>query len=123
MATKTFFLHQETQGTIAKEGRRSIIKLPEGSEIGLIGQVAEHPELVEVTWNGQSVWIFAIDFESRTKDDAAPSARAMSVGASAPNLESDITLAAPTETPASAETRTVRTPRVRRFNSAGRELF
>ncbi len=108
---------------MSKEGRRSIIKLPEGSEIGLIGQVTEHPELVEVTWNGQSVWIFAIDFESRTKDDADPSARAMSVGASAPNPESDITLAAPTETPATAENKTVRTPGVRRFNSAGRELL
>jgi hypothetical protein len=123
MATKTLLLHQETQGTMTEEGRRTIIKLPEGSEITLVGQVVEHPELVEVTWKGQSVWIFAIDFEARTKDDARPSARAMSVGADAPQPEADINLNASTETPASAEHRTVRTLRVRRFNSAGRELF
>ena len=108
---------------MTEEGRRTIIKLPEGSEVTLVGQVVEHPELVEVTWKGQSVWIFAIDFEARTKDDALPSVRAMSVGADAPIPEADINLNAPTETPASAEHRTVRTPRVRRFNSAGRELF
>src|SRR5579862_8943376 len=123
MATRTFLLHQETQGTMEGEGRRTIIKLPEGSEIVLVGQVVEHPELVEVTWKGQSVWIFAIDFEVRTKDDARPSTRAMSVGAGAPKPEAGINLNVPTENPASAERKTVRSPRVRRFNSAGRELF
>ncbi len=109
---------------MAGEGRRTIIKLPEGSEIVLVGQVVEHPELVEVTWKGQSVWIFAIDFEARTKDDAPPSTRAMSVGAGALKPEADINVNLPlTENPASAEHRTVRSPRVRRFNSAGRELF
>lgn len=123
MAAKTLLLHQETQGTMAEEGRRTIIKLPAGSEITLVGQVVEHPEMVEVTWKGQSVWIFAIDFAARTKDDVCPSALAMSVGGGAPQLEADINLNPSTETPASAEHRTVGTPRVRRFNSAGRELF
>ena len=123
MATKTLLLNQETQGTMAEEGRRTIIKLPEGSEITLVGQVVDHPEMVEVTWKGQSVWIFAIDFAARTKDDACPSARAMSVGAGAPKSEADIIVNVPTKTPASTDHRTVRTTRVRRFNSAGRELF
>jgi hypothetical protein len=108
---------------MAGEGRRTIIKLPEGSEIVLVGLVVEHPELVEVTWKGQSVWIFAVDFEARTEDHARPSTRAMSVGAGAPKPEADVNVNVPTANPASAERRTVRSPRVRRFNSAGRELF
>jgi hypothetical protein len=123
MATRTLLLHRETQGTVAEEDRRAIIKLPQGTEIALVGQVVEHPELVEVTWKGQSVWIFAIDFEARTKDDPPPSTRAMSAGVGGPKPEADINVNVPTETPASAEHRTVGSPRVRRFNSAGRELF
>ena len=69
MAIQSLRLNHETQGTVAEEGHRTIIKLPEGSEIAFVGQVAEHPELVEVSWKGQSVWIFAIDFETRTKEN------------------------------------------------------
>jgi hypothetical protein len=104
-------------------GRRTIIKLPEGSEITLVGQVVDHPEMVEVTWKGQSVWIFAIDFAARTEDVARPKTRAISVGAGAPKWEADIIVNVPTKTPAGTEHRTFRTTRVRRFNSAGRELF
>ena len=117
MATESLRLNQETQGTVAAEGHRRIIKLPEGSEIALVGQVAEHPELVEVSWKGQSVWIFAIDFEARTKEKTLT--RAASIGASGPESH----IKARTEAPASTVQNTLRTPRVRRFNSAGRELF
>ena len=123
MPTNSLRLSQETQGTVTGEGRRAIIKLPEGSEIALIGQVAEHPEMVEITWNAQSVWIFAIDFEARTKDDAHLLTRATSVGAGSPEPKPDINVNVRTEAPANIVQKTVPTPRVRRFNSAGRELF
>ena len=82
MPSKSVRLNQETQGTVAGEGHRTMVKLPEGSEIVLVGPVAGHPEMVEVRWDGQSVWLFAIDFEARTKfesptsEDTPPLARA-----------------------------------------------
>ena len=131
MSTKSLRLNQETQGTVAGEGHRSMVKLPEGSEIALVGPVVGHPEMVEVRWNGQSVWIFAIDFEARTKfeapdsDDRPPLARAKSVGAGTPEPEAHIIPNTPTEAkmPADTQQKTARTPRVRRFNAAGRELL
>ena len=116
MATKSLRLNQETSGTVVAEGRRTFVKLLEGSKIALIGPVAEHPEMVEVSWKGQSVWIFAIDFEARTKEETLT--KAASVGASGP--EPDIK--ARTEAPAKTAQNRTPTPRVRRFNSAGREL-
>ena len=116
MATKSLRLNQETPGTVAGEGHRGMVVLPEGCEIALVGQVAEYPEMVEVSWNGQAVWIFAIDFEARTKDDARPSTRATSVGGGTES-EAHIKLKIP------ANTQPAGTPRARRFNSAGRELF
>jgi hypothetical protein len=127
MPTKRVRLNQETQGTVAGEGHRTMVKLPEGSEIALVGPVAGHPEMVEVSWNGQSAWIFAIDFEARTNfeapnsGDRPPLARAKSVGAGTPEPEANT----PTEAkiPANTQHKTARTPRVRRFNAAGRELL
>ena len=52
MPTKNVRLNQETQGTVAGEGHRRMVMLPEGCEIALVGQVAGHPEMVEVSWNG-----------------------------------------------------------------------
>lgn len=121
MPTKNVRLNQETQGTVAGEGHRTMVKLPEGSEITLVGSVAEHPEMVEVRWDGQSVWLFAIDFKARTKfespssDDAPPLARATSVGAGTPEPGK-------AEAPTNTRRKTSGTPRVRRFNAAGREL-
>ena len=60
-------LNQETQGTVAEKGHRRTVILPEGCEIALLGHVAGHPEMVKVRWEGQTVWLFAIDFEARTK--------------------------------------------------------
>jgi hypothetical protein len=117
MATKSFRLNQETSGTVAAEGHRSFVKLPEGSEIALIGPVAEHPEMVEVSWQAQSIWIFAIDFEARTKEQALT--KAASVGAIEPGPDHK----ARTEAPAQTTQNLTSTPRVRRFNSAGRELL
>jgi hypothetical protein len=117
MATQSLRLNQETQGTVDEEGHRKIIRLPEGSQIALLGEVAEHPELVDVSWKGQSVRIFAIDFETRTKENALT--RAVSVGACGPVPS----IKARNEVTASTAQQPIRTPRVRRFNSAGRELF
>jgi hypothetical protein len=89
-----------------------MVVLPEGCEIALVGQVAEYPEMVEVSWNGQSVWVFAIDFEERTKDGASDEAS-----------KAAITMGTLTEAKMPANTQPARTPKVRRFNSAGRELF
>jgi hypothetical protein len=122
MATRSLRLNQETQGTVAGESRRKMVLLPEGSKIALIGQIAEHPEMVEVSWNGQSVRIFAIDFEARTKDDARPLAKATSVG-DRTESEAGIKLNTLIEPKIPANTPPARSPRVRRFNSAGRELF
>ena len=66
-----------------------MVVLPEGSEIAFVGQVAGNPEMVEVRWHGESVWLFAIDFEERAKfespsSDIPPLARAISVGAGRP---------------------------------------
>ena len=122
MPSKSVRLNQETQGTVAGEGHRTMVKLPEGCEIALVGPVAGHPEMVEVRWDGQSVWLFAIDFEARTNfesttsDDTPPLARATSVGAG--TLEPNNTQA-----PTNTRRKTAGTPRVRRFNAAGRELF
>jgi hypothetical protein len=104
-------------GDRAGESHREIVLLPEGSRIALVGPVAEHPEMVEVSWNEQAVWIFAIDFEARTKEGKLT--RAASVGVSGPELD----VKARTQAPASTAQNTIQTPRVRRFNSAGRELF
>ena len=112
MANKGLRLSQETQGTVAEGGHRTIVMLHEGSEIALVGQVAEHPEMVEVSWNGQSVWVFAIDFEERTKDEVSDEA-----SKAASELSTSIEVKMP------ATTQPAGTPRVRRFNSAGRELF
>src|SRR5665213_2191071 len=108
MATKSLRLNQETSGTVVANGRRTFVKLLEGSEIALLGPVAEHPEMVEVSWKGQSVWIFAIDFEARTKQETLT--KAASVGASGP--EPDIK--ARTEAPAKTAQNPNLTPRVRR---------
>ena len=116
MPTKSIRLNQETQGTVAGEGHRRMVVLPEGCEIALIGQVAGHPEMVKVRWDRQTVWLFAIDFEARTKfelpsnDEIPPLARATSVGAGTPE-------------PNKAQVPTALPPRVRRFNAAGRELL
>ena len=116
MPTKSIRLNQKTQGTAVGEGHRRMVVLPEGCEITLVGQVAGHPEMVEVRWDGQSVWLFAVDFEARTKFEAAgsedrpPLARATSAGAGASE-------------PNKAQVPTTLPPRVRRFNAAGRELF
>jgi hypothetical protein len=127
VATGSLRLRQETQGTVAEEGHRRIVKLPEGSEIAFVRSVAEHPEMVEVSWQGQSVWIFAVDFEARTKEDARPLTKAMSVGSNGPEpgTETDIKAHAPTgaRTPVNTEQKTAGAPTVRRFNSSGRELF
>ena len=122
MPSKSVRLNQETQGTVAGEGHRTMVKLPEGSEIVLVGPVAGHPEMVEVRWDGQSVWLFAIDFEARTNfesttsDDTPPLARATSVGAGTPEPNN-------AKSPNNARPKTAGTPRVRRFNAAGKELF
>lgn len=116
MATKSLHLNQETSGTVVAEGHRTFVKLPEGSEIALLGPVAEHPEMVEVSWKGQSVWIFAIDFEARTKEQALT--KAASAGAGGPEPDNK----ARTEAPAKSAHNPTPSPRVRRFNSAGREL-
>ena len=117
MATKSLRLNQETSGTVVAEGRRTFVKLLEGSKIALIGPVAEHPEMVEVSWKGQSVRIFAIDFEARTIEQALT--RAASVGASSAEPDNK----APSEAPAKTAQNPTPTPRIKRFNSAGRELF
>ena len=120
--TKSVRLNQETQGTVAGEGHRTMVKLPEGSEIALVGPAAEHPEMVEVSWKGQSVWLFAIDFEERTKfesptsDGTPPLARATSVGAGTPESND-------AKAPTNTRQKTSLNPRVRRFNTAGRELL
>jgi hypothetical protein len=122
MPTKSVRLNQETQGTVAGEGHRTMVKLPEGSEIALVGPVAGHPEMVEVRWDGESVWLFAIDFEARTKfesptsDDIPPLARATSVGAGTPESNN-------AKAPTNTRHKTSLNPRVRRFNAAGRELL
>lgn len=116
MPTKSVRLNQETQGTVAGEDHRTMVQLPEGSEIVLVGPVAAHPEMVEVRWDGQSVWLFAIDFEARTtSDDAPPLARATSVGAGTPEPNN-------AKAPTNTRRKTAGNPRVRRFNAAGREL-
>ena len=121
LPTKSIRLNQEAPGTVAGEGHRKMVVLPEGSEIALVGPVAGHPEMVEVRWDGQSVWLFAIDFEERTNfespasDDTPPLARATSVGAGTPE---PIKARVPTNT----RRKNSGTPRVRRFNAAGREL-
>src|SRR5260221_5300625 len=90
MPTNSMRLNQDTPGTVAGEGHRRMVLLPEGCEIAFLGHVAGHPEMVEVRWDGESVWLFAIDFEARAKfespssDDVPPLARATSVGAGAP---------------------------------------
>ena len=116
MGAKSFRLNQETSGTVVAEGHRTFVHLPEGSEIEFTGPVAEHPEMVEVSWNGQSVWMFAIDFEARTNQETLT--KAASVGADGPEPY----IKARTETPAETAQNSAPTPRVRRFNSAGREL-
>ena len=90
MPTKSIRLNQETQGTVAGGGHRRMVVLPEGCEIALIGQVAGHPEMVKVRWDGQTVWLFVVDFEARTNfecprsDETPPLARATSVDADTP---------------------------------------
>ena len=121
MPTRSVRLNQETQGTVAGEGHRTMVKLPEGTEIALVGPVAGHPEMVEVRWDGQSVWLFAIDFEARTNFESPtsaeipPLAKATSVGAGTaePNKA---------QAPTNTRHKTSLNPRVRRFNAAGREL-
>ena len=119
--TNSMRLNRETQGTIAGESHRRMVVLPEGCEIAFVGQVAGHPEMVEVRWDGESVWLFAIDFEARAKfesptSDLPPLARATSDRAGTPK---------PNKAKVQTNTRrnTALTPRVRRFNAAGRELF
>ena len=124
MPTKGIRLNQEIQGTVAGEGHRRMVILPEGCEIALIGKVAGHPEMVKVRWDGQTAWLFAVDFEARTNFESPSSdetpllARATSVGGDTPE---------PNRKRVQTNTRRkidlTLTPRVRRFNAAGRELF
>jgi hypothetical protein len=115
MMNKSFRLNQETQGTVAGRSHRIKVAIPEGSEIALVGPVAEQPESVEVLWKGQSVWLFATDFKMRTNGDkiaiAVPLTKAASVGGGA---------VAP---PVARNRCNPPAPKIRRFNAAGRELF
>src|SRR5712691_11232769 len=88
---KSLRLNQETQGTVVGESHRIMISLPEGSMIVLVGQVAKHPDMVEVIWQGQSVWVFAADFEARTKDVdiTRPSTKSASVDGNAAEPKAD----------------------------------
>lgn len=131
MWKETFHLNQATQGTIAGPSHRTIISLPEGSEIVPIRQVPQHPEMIEVLWEGQSVWLFAIDFDARTKDGSIPQplARAALFGDGTPSAEAstDTEVNSPVNLEAesfvSNKETTRATPKVRRFNASGRELL
>jgi hypothetical protein len=115
MMNRSFRLNQETQGTVAGESHRVMVVIPEGSEIALIGEVAEQPESVEILWNGQSVWLFATDFKTRSVRDNNTVAltNAASVGGEA--VAPPVAVKADVKSPLA--------PKVRRFNAAGRELF
>ena len=108
-------LNQETQGIVAEKGNRRMVILPQGCEIALLGHVAGHPEMVKVRCDGQTVWLFAIDFEARTSDETPPFASATSVG--------DTPEPDKAKVQTNTRGKTVLTPRVRRFNAAGREVF
>src|SRR5271170_4476870 len=109
----SFHLNQEMRGTVVGPSHRIMVAIPEGSEIALVGQVAGQPELVEVLWEEQSVWLFASDFRARAIDQATPVelTRAASVGSDVRQVGvcTDVTNPG--------------TPKIRRFNAAGRELF
>jgi hypothetical protein len=109
---KGFRLNRETGGSIAGPTHRIMVMLPEGSKVDLVGPVAGNADHVEVVWNGQSVWLFASDFEAR--------ATAASVDGEASSTE------VPTEAQRAKKRPTAvksSGPKIRRFNAAGRELF
>ena len=78
--------------------------------------------MVKVRWEEQTVWLFAVDFEARTNfespsgDETPLLARATSVGAETPEPNKAIV-------PTNTRRKTALTPKVRRFNAAGREVF
>jgi len=129
MWNETFHLNQITQGTIAGPSHRTIISLPEGSEIVPIRQVPEHPEMIEVLWERKSVWLFAIDFEARTQDGdiRQPLTSAAMVGDDMPpvetNADTEVNNTVNLEAEVSKKETPPSTPKVRRFNASGRELF
>jgi len=130
MWQETFHLNQVTQGTIAGPSHRTIISLPEGSEIVPIRQVPEHPEMVEVLWERQSVWLFAIDVDARTGGGIPqPLTRTVSAGGGAPSAEDHTATDVNNPVNPKAETfvnnkeTAPSPPRVRRFSASGRELL
>jgi len=71
--------------------------------------------MVEAIRDGQSVWLFAIDFDARTEERTSDEAS----GEASETAELSTSIVAKTP----ATTRPAGAPRVRRFNAAGRELF
>ncbi len=110
---KNYRLNKETQGTVAGVSQRTIVGIPACDAIMLVGPVVEKPELVEVLWEGQSVWLFATDFNARAIEDGTvlPLTSAASVDDDMPEVGMN------------AEVNNSSTPKIRRFNAAGRELF
>ncbi|MEO8050075.1 MAG: hypothetical protein ABI833_06625 [Acidobacteriota bacterium] len=116
--TGTFWLNQETMGTVAGRNHRIVFMIPKGGNIEMVGPVLEIPDQVEVLWNGQSVWLFACDLEAR----GIPSqlAKAASVGGETSRSEVHSEGCYLLEQPIRVK------PifqKIRRFNAAGRETF
>ena len=111
---KTYGVNQEIQATVAGVEHRTLVTIPQGSIISMIGPVGEGPEL-EVLWDGQTVRMFACDLTARTTAITAknPTATAASGGNTNPT---------PPKSEGNAATARDAPVKVRRLTASGREL-
>ena len=65
MQDQSYVLCRETLGIFSGQGKPSMVTLPSGSIITIIGPASQETGLVEARWNEQVVRVFAVDVEER----------------------------------------------------------
>ena len=109
-----YFLSQDTRCTTVQAGRTTLVTVPKGSLLSVLGPARDEPQFIEIRWQKQTIRMFAVDFSERVLASAEGVAAASSPPLPKPRMEE----------PAAPESRVqAQAPvKVRRFNAAGREL-
>lgn len=114
----SYFLSQETRCTTVDSGRTTVVIVPKGSLLSVIGPAPDAPHFVEIRWQDRTVRMFSADFSERA------SAASPASGDITP-ASSTLPPAPPLKLPAIRDSQGRDSQvqvKVRRFNAAGREL-
>jgi hypothetical protein len=103
-----YSLGRTVNGTVAGPEHRILIEIPEGSIVALVGPVVDGPQFLDTQWEAHTARIFASDLEATVTPEKTASFAAGTGIADASTHQTDLVQSAAVK--------------VRRFNSAGREL-